>query len=94
VDYSAVPADDLIAAGEDVCEQLASVDGTPDGITLEGAASRIRDRFALDRARINAGSTSPDDPAAARNADVRIAFAVADAAVRQLCPEQPFDPVR
>jgi hypothetical protein len=91
VDYSAIPDSVLVKAGEDVCTQLRS-DGTPDGGDLEREQYRIRDRYPLDRASIDPALVDPRDPAGGRNADLRVAGAVATAALQQLCPELPFDP--
>ena len=93
VDYSAVSDRDLLAAGEDVCAQLAKVDGTADGIDLENATSQLVAEYDLGRAKPKPGAEQ-DPGIPLRNADVRLASAIGSAALLHICPDQPFNSAR
>jgi hypothetical protein len=93
VDYDAIRSDELVAAGEAICDKLARKDGTPDGLDLEQAQNAIVTRYALDRAMPKNGAEQ-DPRVPLRNADLRLAGAIGVAAVDHLCPDQAFNPAR
>jgi hypothetical protein len=93
VDYSEIDAGDLVAAGQQVCADLADVEGTPDGIVFEGVTNRLVSCHDLDRATRQPGAEQ-DPGVPLRNADLRLASAIGNAALEHLCPDQPYNPAR
>jgi hypothetical protein len=91
IDYRAVHDDELVAAGESICGQLAKLDREVNGLDVERAEERIITRYDLARAVAKPGAEQ-DPGVPLRNPGLRLASAIGRAALQHLCPDQPFNP--